>query len=93
MARDRGFPTQRFRGIILVLALLEGGWSAFDGGRALVVGDYVTPHSGDLAGQLGQWAQVRRRLVACALAGGDLRSAVAGSRRDPHDPLAEGGFE
>ncbi len=44
--------------IVLVLALIEGGWLAFDGGRALVVGDYVTPSSGQHAGQLGQWAKV-----------------------------------
>lgn len=29
---------------------------AFDGGRALLVGDYVTPSSGEHAGQLGPWA-------------------------------------
>jgi len=58
MARDRGFPTQKFRRTILILALLEGGWLALDGGRALVVGDYVTPRSGALAGKLGPWAQV-----------------------------------
>jgi len=46
------------RGIVLVLAVLEGGWLAFDGGRALVVGDYVTPRSGQYAGQLGPWAKV-----------------------------------
>ena len=31
---------------------------AFDGGRALVVGDYVTPKSGQYAGQLGPWSKV-----------------------------------
>jgi len=31
---------------------------AFDGGRALVAGDYVTPSSGPYAGQLGPWAGV-----------------------------------
>ncbi len=44
--------------VVLALALIEGGWLAFDGGRALVVGDYVTPTSGQYAGQLGPWAQV-----------------------------------
>ncbi len=29
---------------------------AFDGGRALIVGDYVTPSSGRYAGQLGPWS-------------------------------------
>ena len=31
---------------------------AFDGGRALIVGDYVTPRTGRLAGQLGPWSNV-----------------------------------
>jgi len=44
--------------VVLVLALIEGGWFAFDGGRALVVGDYVTPRSGEHAGRLGPWARV-----------------------------------
>lgn len=44
--------------LVLVMALIEGGWLAFDGGRALVVGDYVTPRSGQYAGQLGPWAKV-----------------------------------
>lgn len=45
-------------GVVLVLAFIEAGWMAFDGGRALVVGDYVTPRSGQYAGQLGPWAKV-----------------------------------
>jgi hypothetical protein len=44
--------------VVLGLALVEGGWLAFDGGRALVVGDYVTPSSGPHAGQLGSWSKV-----------------------------------
>ncbi|MBD3401985.1 hypothetical protein GF420_03745 [candidate division GN15 bacterium] len=44
------------RGIIVVCALLVAGWFVFDGARALVVGDYVTPTSGQYAGQLGPWA-------------------------------------
>lgn len=39
------------------LVLLNGGWMVFDGGRALVGGDYVTPQSGEYAGQLGPWAR------------------------------------
>lgn len=34
----------------------------FDGLRALLVGDYVTPSSGAYAGQLGPWAVLVRRL-------------------------------
>lgn len=30
----------------------------FDGTRAFLVGDYVTPSSGEYAGQLGPWAKV-----------------------------------
>ena len=44
--------------LVLMLALIEGGWFAFDGGRALLMGDYVTPTSGPYAGQLGPWAEV-----------------------------------
>jgi hypothetical protein len=44
--------------IVLSLAFVEGGWMAFDGGRALVVGDYVTPKTGQYAGQLGPWSRV-----------------------------------
>lgn len=46
------------RWIVLALALFQGGWLAFDGGRALVVGDYVTPATGPRAGQLGPWSRV-----------------------------------
>ncbi len=44
--------------IILALALFQGGWLVFDGGRALIVGDYVTPRSGPRAGQLGAWSRI-----------------------------------
>jgi hypothetical protein len=44
--------------IIVALVLIEAGWMAFDGSRALVVGDYVTPRSGRYAGQLGPWSKV-----------------------------------
>ncbi len=44
--------------IIVVLALTEAGWMAFDGMRALLVGDYVTPRSGPHAGQLGPWQNI-----------------------------------
>ena len=37
--------------IIVALGLMQGGWLAFDGSRALIVGDYVTPSSGQYAGQ------------------------------------------
>ncbi len=44
--------------IILALGLIQGGWFVFDGGRALIVGDYFTPASGQHAGQLGPWSRV-----------------------------------
>ncbi len=44
--------------VTVALATLEGGWFAFDGTRVLIVGDYVTPSSGDHAGQLGPWSHV-----------------------------------
>ncbi len=50
--------TDTLRIVFVVCVLLEAGWMAFDGGRALVVGDYVTPQSGQYAGQLGPWSKV-----------------------------------
>ena len=44
--------------VVAALVLLNGGWMAFDGGRALVIGDYVTPKTGQLAGALGPWSRV-----------------------------------
>lgn len=41
---------------VVTLALLQAGWMAFDGARALIAGDYVTPKSGAHAGELGPWA-------------------------------------
>ena len=44
--------------IVIILAALTGGWMAFDGTRALVVGDYVTASSGAYASQLGPWSKL-----------------------------------
>jgi len=46
------------RALVVGLALIEACWMTFDGGRALVVGDYVTPRTGAHAGQLGPWHHV-----------------------------------
>jgi len=46
------------RPVTLALAALLGAWMAFDGARALLLGDYVTPASGPYAGQLGPWARL-----------------------------------
>lgn len=44
--------------IIVILIMLSAGWMFADGLRALVLGDYVTPSSGEYAGELGPWADV-----------------------------------
>lgn len=49
---------RRLKWIVIVLALVEAGWLAFDGAHAFVVGDYVTPSTGAHAGQLGPWSKV-----------------------------------
>lgn len=44
--------------LIGILAGLESGWMAFDGTRALIKGDYVTPRTGAHGGELGPWAKI-----------------------------------
>ena len=44
--------------VVAILALMQGSWMLFDGSRALIVGDYVTPKSGAYAGQLGPWSRL-----------------------------------
>jgi hypothetical protein len=46
------------RGCIVFLAIGPGLFMTFDGSRALILGDYLTPHSGPFAGQLGPWSAV-----------------------------------
>ena len=53
---DRAATNRRLVWILVLLAFVEGAWFAFDGSRALLTGDYVTPQSGEYAGQLGPWA-------------------------------------
>lgn len=48
------------RGAIAALVVLTAGWMTFDGIHALVTGDFVTPRSGQYAGQLGPWAAIPR---------------------------------
>ncbi len=43
---------------MLALVGLNAGWMVFDGARALVAGDYVTPRTGPYAGRLGPWSRV-----------------------------------
>ena len=44
--------------IIAILVLFTAGWMSFDGTRAFVTGDYITPKTGEHAGQLGPWADL-----------------------------------
>jgi hypothetical protein len=44
--------------VVVVLAVMNFGYMAFDGGRALVKGDYIRPGSGAYAGQLGPWSKL-----------------------------------
>lgn len=46
--------------VVAVLVVLTGGWMLFDGARALVVGEYVTPRAGEYAGRLGPWSNLVR---------------------------------
>ncbi|MFI5131163.1 MAG: hypothetical protein ACHQFX_14270 [Chitinophagales bacterium] len=48
--------------VIVILAVLNFGYMAFDGGRALVKGDYIRPKSGEYAGQLGPWSKLVEKL-------------------------------
>ena len=42
----------------VLLIASTAGWMVFDGTRALILGDYVTPQTGDFAGQLGPWSNL-----------------------------------
>lgn len=46
------------RWIIIILAVLNFGFMTVDGSRALIVGDYFRPETGEYAGQLGPWATI-----------------------------------
>ena len=48
------------RWMAVVLCAVQGGYMLFDGVRAFVVGSYLTPSSGEHAGELGPWARVVR---------------------------------
>lgn len=48
--------------LIAMLVLWSAGFMAFDGVRAFVVGDYLTPKSGASAGQLGPWSNLVRAI-------------------------------
>lgn len=44
--------------IIVFLAVLNFGYMALDGSRALVTGSYITPSSGEYKGKLGPWSSI-----------------------------------
>ena len=46
--------------VIVILIAFTAGWMLFDGTRALIVGDYITPGSGEYAGQLGPWSNLAK---------------------------------
>lgn len=46
------------RACIVLFAFVEAAWMTFDGSRAFIKGDYVTPSSGSHAGQLGPWSRI-----------------------------------
>lgn len=48
--------------LIVGLVLPTAAWMAFDGAHALLTGDFVTPRSGEYAGQLGPWASLLRSI-------------------------------
>ncbi|MFC0112892.1 hypothetical protein [Kibdelosporangium aridum] len=48
--------------ITVVLCAVQGSYMLIDGSRALMTGSYITPSSGDHAGQLGPWARLVRGL-------------------------------
>jgi hypothetical protein len=58
--RHAGLPAAAW--VVVGLAVLESGWMIWDGGRALLRGDYATFQSGPYAGQLGPWAEVVSRV-------------------------------
>jgi len=58
--RRRRYRPAVLRWITAALCLVQGAYMALDGARALVVGSYITPGSGEHAGELGPWARLVR---------------------------------
>ena len=48
--------------IIFGLCIINAGYMAFDGARALFIGDYIRPTSGAYKGQLGPWIHIVRAI-------------------------------
>jgi hypothetical protein len=49
---------------LVLLVVLEAGWIAFDGARALRTGDYLKPRLGSYGGRVGEWRRVASVLGA-----------------------------
>ena len=47
---------------VILSAMLNFGYMTFDGFRAVTIGDYIRPKSGEYAGQLGPWSIVVKSL-------------------------------
>ncbi len=70
--------------IVFVLVLAVGGWMAYDGGHALLTGDYLTATTGPHAGELGPWAELvqlagiepRSRLMRIVMTGYGLAAVL-----------------
>jgi hypothetical protein len=46
------------KSLIILFAGLNYGFMSFDGIRALTLGDYIRPKTGEYAGRLGPWSEV-----------------------------------
>ena len=55
---------KQIRTVVIVLAIVQAGFIAFDGARALRTGAYLTPRLGDYGGRLGEWTRVASTLGA-----------------------------
>ncbi len=53
-----GLPVSVSKWVVVVLCGIQGGYMVVDGARALAVGSYITPSSGEHAGELGPWARI-----------------------------------
>jgi len=53
-----GTRMKTLRSVIVLLAVLEGGFIACDGAHALATGTYLTPRLGSYGGHLGEWTRV-----------------------------------
>ena len=63
--------------IIILLAVLNFGFMAFDGSRALVKGDYIRPSQGQHAGQLGHALEVGASLKEISHAASEMAIKLA----------------